>query len=140
MERMIKMAVTKIRSKWVSGFLEFFGITTGDTVFKITESGAEGNLKGALLGSVSISKNADYALSDAEKANFAFSITATAGSKTITLGLSDGQIAFVYNAGDTNAYTLKNVSGDTGTSVATGKVYLVIASTTANASKVLLLN
>lgn len=44
------MSVTKIRSKWVAGLLEFFGITSGTTVFKITESGVEGNVTGSISG------------------------------------------------------------------------------------------
>lgn len=44
------MPATKIRSKWVSGLLEFFGITTGETVLKITESGIEANLTGNVTG------------------------------------------------------------------------------------------
>ena len=44
------MSVTKIRSKWVSGFLEFFGITSGTTILKITESGIETNLIGNVTG------------------------------------------------------------------------------------------
>ena len=47
------MSVTKIRSKWVAGLLEFFGITSGETVFKITESGVEGNLVGNVTGTLS---------------------------------------------------------------------------------------
>jgi len=46
------MAVTKIRSKWVAGLLEFFGITSGTTIFKITESGVEGTLVGDVTGNV----------------------------------------------------------------------------------------
>ena len=46
------MAVTKIRSKWVSGLLEFFGITSGDTVLKITESGIEASVTGNVTGDV----------------------------------------------------------------------------------------
>lgn len=46
------MSVTKIRSKWVAGLLEFFGITSGTTVFKITESGVEGNVTGDVTGNV----------------------------------------------------------------------------------------
>ena len=146
------MAVTKIRSKWVSGLLEFFGITSGDTVLKITESGIEANVtgdltgnvtgsqKGAILGSLALSKADNYALTAAEKANFAFSIIATAGSKTITLGLAAGQVAVVYNAGDTNAFTLKNIAADTGTSIVATKVVIFIASATANASTVIALN
>lgn len=47
---MVKMAVTKIRSKWVAGLLEFFGITSGATVLKITESGIESNVTGNVSG------------------------------------------------------------------------------------------
>jgi len=145
------MAVTKIRSKWVAGLLEFFGITAGTTVLKITESGIEGNLTGdvtgnvigsqtgAVLGSKVIEKAADYALVAAEKANLVFSLKATAGSKTFTLGLAAGQVAFVYNHG-TESYTVKNVAGDTGTVLATTKLLLIVGSATANASTVIELN
>ncbi len=44
------MSVTKIRSKWVAGMLEFFGVSSGETVFKITESGVEGNVIGSVSG------------------------------------------------------------------------------------------
>lgn len=93
---------------------------------------------GALTG-ISISKAANYSLTDAEKV-FYIGITLTSASKTVTLGLADGQVAVVVNEGGTNAFTLKNVSGDSGTSVAAGKAYLVRASTTANGSKLTLLN
>jgi hypothetical protein len=144
--------MTKIRSKWVSGLLEFFGVTTGTTVLKITESGIEANVTGdltgnvtgsqtgAILGSLALSKDDSYALADAEKANLFFNITATAGSKTITLGLAAGQVAFVNNAGAVNAFTLKNVAGDDGTPVAAGKLVMIVASATANASTVIALN
>ena len=69
-----------------------------------------------------------------------YALTASAASKKYVLGLPDGTAAIVANVGSTNAFTLKNVPGDSGTSVATGKVYLVIASETANASKFILLN
>ena len=132
------MAVSKIRSKWVAGLLEFFGVSSGATIFKITESGVEGNIKGnvegnvvgsqkgAILGSVAISKAVDYSLSAAEIANLVFSLKMTADSKTFTLGLSAGQVALVYNEG-TNTFTVKNVSGDDGTSLATTKLVLIIA-------------
>lgn len=134
---------TKIRSKWVQGLLEFFGITSGATVLKITESGIEANVtgtqKGAVTGSVVIEKAADYALAAAEKANLFFSLEATAASKVFTLGLAAGQIALVYNHG-TETFTLKNVAADTGTSIATTKLVLVVGSATANASTVVALN
>jgi hypothetical protein len=47
------MPATKIRSKWVNGLLEFFGVTSGATVLKITESGIEGNVSGNVTGALS---------------------------------------------------------------------------------------
>lgn len=146
------MAVTKIRSKWVAGLLEFFGITTGNTILKITESGIEGNvtgnvegnvtgnLTGGVIGGAAISKAVDYALSAAELKALAVRVTLTAESKTVTLGLAANQIMFVLNAGDTNAFTLKNIAADTGTSLAAGKIVLVIGSATEGASTVIALN
>ena len=61
---------TKIRSKWVVGLLEFFGVTAGTTVLKITESGIEANVTGNVTGNVS-----GYALKSA-------AITATADGLT----------------------------------------------------------
>ena len=87
----------------------------------------------------SITKDDSYALEDSEKTAF-IALTASAASKTITLGLEEGECSFVANVGATNALTLKNVSGESGTSLATGKVALVIASKTANASKIYVLN
>lgn len=137
------MAFAKIRSKWVQGLLEFFGVTSGATVLKITESGIEANVtgtqKGAVVGSVTIEKAADYALTASEKANLFFSLKATAASKVFTLGLAAGQIAFVYNHG-TESFTVKNIAADTGTAVATTKMVLVVGSATANASTVIALN
>lgn len=129
--------------------LKAYGDTAGKYVIwdastdTLTVTGAVnaiGGIAGALTGSVAIEKADNYALSDAEKANQFISLKASAGSKTFTLGLPDGQVALVYNAGDTNAFTLKNVSGDTGTSIAATKLVLVVASTTANKSTVIELN
>lgn len=146
------MAVTKIRSKWVSGLLSFFKASGGTEVLKITESGIEspsitgpvtgpvtGSQKGAILGSLALSKEADYALAAAEKANLVFLIALTAESKTVTLGMAAGQVAIVYNTG-AETFTLKNISADTGTSLAAGKIVLVIGSATKNASTVIALN
>lgn len=81
----------------------------------------------------------DYKLVEDEKRPF-INIVASAASKTVTLDLADGDTCIVANVGASNAFTLKNVSGDTGTSVAAGKVAFVFASTTADASKVYVLN
>ena len=109
----------------------------------MTEYTGFGKVKAAafrgLLEGVAISKSANYTLTDAEKVAY-IGITLSAASKTVTLGLPDGAVALVVNEGGTNAFTLKNVSGDSGTSIAAGKAYLVRASSTANGSKLTLLN
>ena len=87
----------------------------------------------------SISMSADAELKEDEKAPFV-AFTCSAASKALTLGLADGDVMFVANIGGTNAVTVKAISGDTGTSVAAGKVAIVIASSTANASKIYVLN
>lgn len=141
------MAVTKIRTKWVAGLLEFFGITSGNTVLKITESGIEANVTGdvtgsqtgAILGSAVIEKADSYALGDADKANLFISLKCTGDGKTFTLGLAAGQVALVYNHGS-KSITVKNVVDDTGTTLATTKLILVLGSATANASTVIELN
>ena len=86
-----------------------------------------------------ISVDADYALAESERKPF-INVTATAASKVLTLDLAEGDCAIVYNAGGTNAFTVKNVSDDTGTSVGAGKVAYVMASRTADATAVKVLN
>ena len=102
------------------------------------KGGVSGVLNGQLKAT-SITKSASYTLTDAEKTPY-IGITLSAASKTVTLDLPDGVAALVVNEGGSNAFTLKNVSGDSGTSIAAGKAYLVRASTTANGSKLTLLN
>ena len=68
------------------------------------------------------------------------SFACSAASKAITLGVAPGDFMLVANIGGTNAVTVKAITGDTGTSVAAGKVALVIGSGTANASKIYVLN
>ena len=82
----------------------------------------------------------DSAELTAEQKRPHINFSCSAASKTLTLGLKDGESAIVTNIGGTNAVTVKNVSGDTGTSVAAGKCAIVIASTTADGSKVYVLN
>lgn len=145
------MSVTLIGSKWVSGLLEFFKKSDGTTILKVTESGIEANVTGDVTGNVAgmltggaigmatIEKAVDYALVAAEKANLVISAKMTAEGKTLTLGLAAGQVAFVYNHG-TETYTVKNVAGDTGTSLATTKLLLVVGSATKDTSTVIALN
>lgn len=114
--------------------LNIQGNLEGDVVGNVT-----GTQKGAITGSVAISKAADYALTAAEKANLVFLLKATAASKTFTLGLAAGQVALVYNTG-TETFTIKNVAADTGTSLATTKLIMIVGSATADTSTVITLN
>lgn len=86
-----------------------------------------------------ITSAVDYTLAEDEKTPF-ISCVFSAASKALTLGLRDGDVMFVANIGGTNAVTVKAIAGDTGTSVAAGKVAICIGSTTANASKIYVLN
>lgn len=112
---------------------------TGNVVGNVTGN-VTGNLNGGFTGLVTLSKADTYALAAAEKDKQFYAITLTAGSKVITLGNTAGTWCIVHNAGGTNAFTLKNVAGDTGTSVAAGKTFFVIPSATDNASIVIALN
>lgn len=87
-----------------------------------------------------ISSAVDYTVPTAEKERLFYNAEFTAASKSLVLGLADGSCCFVCNVGGTNAFTVKNISTDTGTSVGAGKVALVIASETANTTKCIVLN
>ena len=93
--------------------------------------------KGSVQGAVQKSLSANATIS--ENAVY-YGITLTAASKTVTLDRPAGTVCFVMNEGGTNAFTLKNVSGDSGTSIAAGKVALVVCSRTANKTVVTVLN
>jgi hypothetical protein len=79
--------MTKIRSKWVSGLLEFFAAASGATVLKVTETGIEADVKGNVTGNVTgnVAGNAaGYALKSEAR-------TATAdgaGTGTISAGVT----------------------------------------------------
>lgn len=94
------------------------------------------NIKG-LLGASTITLSDNMTLQEQDRA-FVLLVDATAASKTLTLDLPDDACCIVMNGGS-NTFTLKNVSGDTGTSVASGGVHLVEASQTANSSNVIAL-
>ena len=87
----------------------------------------------------SLSIEDDYTLVADEKTPF-LSFTCSAASKSIVLGVEPGDVMIVANIGGTNAVTVKAISGDTGTSVAAGKVAIVIGAAAANASKIYVLN
>lgn len=81
----------------------------------------------------------DAALTVAQKKPYV-NVVASAASKSLVLGLKEGETMIVTNVGGTNALTVKAITGDTGTSVAAGKTALCVGSETANASKILVLN
>lgn len=93
--------------------------------------------KGSVRGAVQKSLSANATIGDDA---IYYGITLSAAGKTVTLDRAEGTVCFVMNEGGTNAFTLKNVSGDTGTSIAAGKIALVVASRTANKSAMTVLN
>lgn len=102
------------------------------------EGSVEGPVKG-YLDATAITAADSVTLAESDRAAF-IAAAFTAASKVLTLALPAKAACFVANTG-TNAFTLKNVSGDTGTSLATGKVAAVfVASTAANGALVYVLN
>ncbi|MDD4564836.1 MAG: hypothetical protein PHE79_05095 [Eubacteriales bacterium] len=83
-------------------------------------------VKAMIAGATAVEKADSYALAAAEK-NTLIKCEMTAASKVLTLGLPEGQMAVVKNVGATNAFTVKNIATDTGTSLAVGKSLLVFA-------------
>lgn len=81
----------------------------------------------------------DYALGEYEK-DLILKAESTAASKSIQLGLADNQPMIIANVGASIAFTAKNLKNDSGTSIAAGKVALVLGSTTANGTKIYVLN
>lgn len=87
-----------------------------------------------------VSMSVDTALTDKQKDLF-IRFSCSAASKVLTMGFDEGQMAIIANVGASNAVTIKNVAGDTGTSVAAGKVALFIGgSSTADTCKCYVLN
>lgn len=96
--------------------------------------------KGLIINSIKLEKAVDYALSEADKDAYLIKASMSAASKTLTLGLAENQMVIVKNIGATNAFTVKNISTDTGTSLAAGKSILIIASGTKDTSTVIALD
>ena len=113
----------------------FVGNVTGNA----DTASSAASLTGSVISTNTLSKEDDYALVAAEKEKLFTSITMTAASKTLTLGLAAGQSMIVYNAGS-ETLTVKNVDDDAGTSLATTKAILIVGSDTADASIVIALN
>ncbi len=124
----------------VTGDADVTGAQSVGGALSVTGALAAASFTGAVVGAQSIALADSASLTAAQKAALYIGVAVSAASKTVTLGLAEGQIAFVHNAGGTNAFTLKNVAADSGTSLAAGKVALVVGSATANASVVLALN
>ena len=87
-----------------------------------------------------VSMSVDTKLTDKQKDLF-IRFTCSAASKVLTMDFDEGQFAVIANVGGTNAVTVKNIAGDTGTSVGAGKVALFIGgSSTADTCKCYVLN
>ena len=87
-----------------------------------------------------VEMSVDTALTDKQKDIF-IRFSCSAASKVLTMGFDEGQMAIIANVGASNAVTVKNVAGDTGTSVGAGKVALFIGgSSTADTCKSYVLN
>ena len=87
-----------------------------------------------------VSMSVDTKLEDKQKDLF-IRFTCSAASKVLTMDFDEGQFAIIANVGGTNAVTVKNIAGDTGTSVGAGKVALFIGgSSTADTCKCYVLN
>ena len=92
------------------------------------------NIKG-LLAASTITLSDNMTLPERDRA-FVLIVQATASSKTLTLDLPDDACCIVVTIDDSNAYTLKNVSGDNGASISPGSIYLVKAGREANGTMV----
>lgn len=93
------------------------------------------------IGVLAIQEADSYALSADDKLKELIKCEMTAGSKVLTLGIAENQVVIVKNVGATNAFTVKNIAGDTGTSLAATKSIMLIAGTsTANTNTVIALD
>jgi hypothetical protein len=92
------------------------------------------NIKG-LLGASAVTLSGNMTLPEKDRA-FVLIVQATASGKTLTLDLPDDACCIVVTIDDSNAYTLKNVSGDSGASISPESIYLVKASREANGTMV----
>ena len=94
---------------------------------------------GWLLGdfSAAVSVEEDIELKDGDKKPCII-VTPVNADCTLTLGLEAGDVALIYVTEDDAAgITIKNVEDDTGTELAAGDVVMVVASQTADATKVI---
>lgn len=126
---------TKVYAEELRGSL-----ITGPVTGNASTSTSTSSLTGSVISANTLSKADNYSLAAAEIAKFFTGCVMTAASKTLTLGLAAGQAMIVMNTGATNAYTVKNIAADTGTSLGTSKAILVIGATTADASLIIALN
>ena len=93
----------------------------------------------AVHKATTLTLTANHTLTDGEKMTESLKVN-SASAVTLTLAGEDGQTFHVVNTNASDAITLKNVSGDSGTSLAAGKIAFVFCSTVANQTKVCVLN
>ena len=114
--------------------------TTNFTHLRADNIGGNAALGSLKVGTIALTKSDSYALAEAEKSNVYIGCTMSAASKVLTLGLPAGQLAVVKNTGAANAFTVKNATDDTGTSLAAGKSLLIVAGATKDTSVVIALD
>jgi hypothetical protein len=112
---------THLRAETIGGNTANFTQLQAET---IGGNAAVGSLK---IGILALSKDDSYALTTEEKNNVFIGCTMSEASKVLTLGLPAGQMVIVKNTGDTNAFTVKNASDDTGIILGAGQSLLVVA-------------
>ena len=125
---------THLRAETIGGNAANFTHLQAET---IGGNAAVGSLK---VGTLALSKADSYALATEEKNNVFIGCTMSEDSKALTLGLPAGQLVIVKNTGGTNAFTVKNATDDTGTSLAAGKSLLIVAGTAKDTSVVIALD
>lgn len=125
---------TKVYATEVRG-ASIVGPVTGNA----TTATSAASLTGSVISANILSKSDNYALTATEIAKTFTSLTQSADNKVLTLGLAAGQTMIVHNAGS-KTFSVKNIAGDTGTSLATTKAILIVGSATQDASIVIALN
>jgi len=115
------MSSTRIRSKWISGLLEFFGVTSGATVLKITESGIEANVTGQSFGTVTEYTTATPAIALTDKAAL-LDATSNGVAATLAAGTAGQKMTIKAVVVSGGAVTLVPAVFEDGTTITFGTI------------------
>lgn len=124
----------------MKGHTNFTKLYAEEIVGDVISGAIGGQIDAAALRAVIIEEDDSFVLDNDHKSNLFVGIDMDAASKTVELDLNANQLLIVYNAGGTNAFTVKNITADTGTSLAKGKALLVVGSKTKDESIVIAIN